>query len=42
MESIEESFGTALGLRSGNPQNHEKPVVIVLLEKKGDACVPKH
>ncbi len=33
--SIELTSGTALGIRIGNPQNPEKPVIMVLLGKKG-------
>jgi uncharacterized protein YunC (DUF1805 family) len=35
IERIEISGGTALGIRIGNPQNPEKPVIIVILGKKG-------
>ncbi len=35
METMEISGGTALGIRIGNPQNPEKPVIIVILGKKG-------
>jgi uncharacterized protein YunC (DUF1805 family) len=35
MKSIEVSAGTSLGVRISNPQNPEKPVIIVLLGKKG-------
>lgn len=35
IESIEVSSGTALGVRIGNPQNPVKPMIIILIGKKG-------
>ena len=35
VNSVEVSAGTALGVRIGNPQNPEKPVIIVLIGEKG-------
>lgn len=35
IQSVEVSAGTALGVRIGNPQNPEKPMIIVLIGEKG-------